>query len=222
MFHHRPGASVNKCATSYVSSGEERHDQHPPSRARTEIGNLIVAEINALRRAALRHTRDPEAAADLVQETVLRALRAEARFDLRPIGVRPWLLTILRNAFYGEQGRRRRHRFVPLGDDAPVEARRREVSDEGAVDWEQVDGRVARAVRQLPERQREVLLLSAVEGQTYAAMAEALGVPPGTVMSRLHRARGALARELADVAGEAGVRPGHRTSVARIFSSPVE
>lgn len=185
------------------------------------MGDLIVAQIDGLRRAALRLTRDPDAAADLVQETVLRALRAEVRFDLRPIGVRPWLLTILRNAFLGEQDRRRRQRFVPLGDDPPMEAPRRAVSYE-AVDWEQVDGRVARAIQQLPERQREVLLRSAVEGQTYAAIAEAVGVPPGTVMSRLHRARGALARELADVAGEAGVRPGRRARAAKAFFPSME
>ena len=74
------------------------------------------------------------------------------------------------------------------------------------LDWEQVDDRLKKAIDQLPEHYRQVLLLWAVEGLKYREVADVLDVPLGTVMSRLYRARAILSEQLAPLAGEHGIR----------------
>jgi len=173
----------------------------PAARATepTALRDLLPREQDVLFRAALRLTRRRDEAADLVQETCLRALGAERRLDLRPFGLRPWLLTILRNVFLNERGRRRRGREVPLGDSAvalpgPVPGGR-PARDE-PLDWEQVDERLKAAVESLPGRHRDVLLRRVVDGRSYGELAADLDIPVGTVMSRLHRARQLVAASL--------------------------
>lgn len=180
-----PGASI-------------RPDDGPRSPAAGVLRQLLPGEQDVLFRAARALTRRPDEAADLVQETCLRALRAEHRLDLRPFGVRPWLLTILRNVFLNQRGSlRRRGPALPPDDRLPAapssEAR---PAPDGAFDWEQIDGRLKAAVQALPGRHRDVLLRRAVEGRSYAGIAAELDIPVGTVMSRLHRARQLVARSL--------------------------
>jgi len=168
---------------------------------------LAVAEIDAVYRMAMHLSRRPEDAADLVQETYLKALRAWDHYEPQSDkGIRPWLFKILHNNFFSSLAKRRRE--PTLGDDLPpVEVRSEQ--DEPApawdlahLDWEQVDDRLKAAIDELPEHYREVLLLWAVEGLKYREIADVQDVALGTVMSRLHRARAQLSERLADLAEE--------------------
>ncbi len=152
--------------------------------------------------------RDEQGAADLVQETYLRALRASDRFEERAGGLKAWLFRILHNVFFTELERARR-RPIPM-EDAGADAAHPgpEPDAEGplwnlaGLDWEKVDQRIKVAIARLRPDFREVLLLWAVEGLKYREIAEVIEVPIGTVMSRLHRARATLAEELREVAEE--------------------
>ncbi|MCB1414367.1 MAG: sigma-70 family RNA polymerase sigma factor [Xanthobacteraceae bacterium] len=137
----------------------------------------IEAMIPALRRYARALARDADIADDLVQDTLVRALRSERLFvggDLRS-----WLYTILTNL---NRNRRRalarRPPLTPLTDTA---------TEAGGTEAEGRD--IARALATLGEDQRAVLLLVSLEGLSYREVADVQGVPIGTVMSRLARAR---------------------------------
>ena len=170
---------------------------------------LALAEMDAVYRMAMHLSRHPDEASDLVQETYLKALRSEDRFELRDQGVRPWLFKILHNNFYTRVSRQKRE--PTLGDDLPEQSIPSEVDEPGpawdlaSLDWEQVDDRLKHAIEELPDHYREVLLLWSVEGLKYREIAEVLDVPLGTIMSRLYRARSILSERLADLAAEAGI-----------------
>lgn len=171
---------------------------------------LALAEMDSVYRMAMHLARHPDDAADLVQETYLKAFKAEGRFELREHGVRPWLFKILHNNFYTRVKKKNREPNVgdavldrngKLGDvDQPPPA-----WDLEHLDWEQVDDRLKHAIQELPDHYREVLLLWAVEGLKYREIAEVLDVALGTVMSRLYRARGILSERLSGLAAEHGI-----------------
>lgn len=158
----------------------------------------VVGLLGPLRRYARSLTRDESQAEDLVQDTLIRAY--ERRGSFRAGGnLRGWLLSILHNTFI--DGRRRQ-----IAEDSRLE--QAVVLAETAAPPEQ-EGRVRlQQVREaflaLPEDQRAVLHLIAIEGLSYQEAALALGIPVGTVMSRLGRARVALR------AFEAGEAPAQR------------
>ena len=171
---------------------------------------LALSEMDSVYRMAMHLSRHPDEAGDLVQETYLKALQAEGRFELRERGVRPWLFKILHNNFYTRVSKRRRE--PTLGDDLPEQSVYGEVDQEGpawdlaSLDWEMVDDRLKKAIEDLPTHYREVLLLWAVEGLKYREVAEVVDVPLGTVMSRLYRARAILSEQLTELAAESGIR----------------
>jgi len=174
---------------------------------------------DAMYRYALKHVRNTDVAADLVQETYLKAMKAEHRFELRGMGVRPWLFRILHNNFYSRVAKRKRQ--PTLGDDLPEIEVDGHVGGDGepawnlqSLDWEQVDDRLKAAVAELPEHYREVLLLWAVEVLKYREIADVLDVTMGTVMSRLYRARAILTEQLADLAKEHGMTATPRSTDA--------
>lgn len=175
-----------------------------------EFHRLALAELDSVHRMAFHLCRKGDDVSDLVQETFLRALRAEPSFELRERGIRPWLFKILHNIFYTKMGRDRRE--PTLADDLRHESVASELDnpapcwDLASLDWEQVDDRLKKAIDELDDRYREVLLLWAVEGLKYREVADVLNVPLGTVMSRLYRARAILSERLADVAAEHGIR----------------
>ncbi|HEU5273687.1 MAG TPA: sigma-70 family RNA polymerase sigma factor [Xanthobacteraceae bacterium] len=138
----------------------------------------VEAAIPALRRYARALTRDAETADDLVQDTLVRALRSEHLFHGGE--VRSWLYTILTNLNRNRLRSIARRPLIKLisDDDAPDTAG----PEAGMRD-------IARALASLVEEQRAVLLLVVLEGLTYREVAEVQGVPVGTVMSRLARAR---------------------------------
>jgi RNA polymerase sigma-70 factor (ECF subfamily) len=138
----------------------------------------IQATIPALRRYARALTRDAETADDLVQDTLVRALRSEHLFHGGDI--RSWLYTILTNLNRNRlRSLARRPALTPIEDD-----------DAPGTPGPEGGGRdIARALATLVEDQRVALLLVVLEGLSYREVAEVQGVPIGTVMSRLARAR---------------------------------
>ena len=138
----------------------------------------IQATIPALRRYARALTRDAEIADDLVQDTLVRALRSEHLFHGGDI--RSWLYTILTNLNRNRlRSLSRRPALTPIEETDVADA----AGSEGA-------GRdIERALATLVEDQRVALLLVVLEGLSYREVAEVQGVPIGTVMSRLARAR---------------------------------
>ena len=138
----------------------------------------IQATIPALRRYARALTRDAEAADDLVQDTLVRALRSEHLFHGGDI--RSWLYTILTNLNRNRlRSLARRPALTPIEDDDAADSPGPEA---GGRDIE-------RALASLVDDQRVALLLVVMEGLSYREVAEVQGVPIGTVMSRLARAR---------------------------------
>ena len=155
----------------------------------------VVPEIEVLYRVARSITRNPTDAEDLVQDTMLRAYKAILRFDGRH--PRAWLLTIMRNA---QINRVRRKRPELLRDpDSAMERLADEdsgdVGPEGVVDAT-FDAAVENAVGALPDKFRAVVELVDIQGLSYQEAADALGVPTGTIMSRLHRARTRIRKHL--------------------------
>jgi RNA polymerase sigma-70 factor (ECF subfamily) len=149
----------------------------------------IVAEIPRLRRYARALTGGVATADDLVQDTLTRALE-KWHFWQRGRELRPWLFSIMHNLHVDTQ-RRNRHVTYCAPEEMPVPTQRAEQQDGLALrDLE-------RGLSLLPLEQREVLLLVGLEDLSYAEVATALGIPLGTVMSRLARARSRLRSILA-------------------------
>ena len=144
---------------------------------------LIVPYIPNLRRYARALVGDREGADDLVQDTLERAVR---KFHLwRPGDLRAWLFSIMHNVFINQLKARRIAPEVEIDDTlaAPVPS----VTRADVMDLE-------RALAALSAEQREVVLLVALEDMSYAEVSRALGIPMGTVMSRLSRGRERLRR----------------------------
>ena len=153
--------------------------------AMTAVRRGLEPLIPALRRFARALARDMEAADDLVQDTLVRALRAEHLFhggDLRS-----WLFTILLNL---DRNRRRGLARRPIM--AVIE----DVDPAGEPGGDGSGRDIDRGLALLPSEQRELLLLVTLEGMSYREAADVQGVPIGTVMSRLSRARATLRSHL--------------------------
>ena len=171
---------------------EGLHEQ-PVSHTESELRRAIVPLLPRLRRFCLGLAGNMDAGDDLVQATIARALGAEHRFAP---GSRldSWLFRIAQN-LHIDQRRRRATRGVEIDpDDLAGEAG----SDGRAIVEARSDlAHVRQRFERLPEEQRVVLTLIVLDGRSYQQAAEAIGIPIGTVMSRLCRARAALAREIA-------------------------
>lgn len=147
---------------------------------------LIAREIPRLRRYALALTGDPAAADDLVQDTLERAIRKRHLWRRRG-SIRAWLYRILYNVFLNQAGRRKRAQAEIDIEAAPDTASA--LNERPRHDARLVCRDVAEAMLELPADQRAAIALTAVEGLAYDEAAEALGVPIGTLRSRLSRGR---------------------------------
>jgi len=147
----------------------------------------LLAAIPRLRRYARSLVFDEQVAADLVQTALLKALAHWQQFDRRREMI-VWLVGIAHNAHRDERRRQSRVDVVDP-DEAALKAdgRRAEAGHDVGL---RID--LLAALRCLPDEQRQVLLLVGVEQFSYAECADALGIPIGTVMSRLSRGRAAL------------------------------
>lgn len=165
-----------------------------------------LPHLDTVYRVALRLSGDETAAQDLTQETMLKAFRSWHQFR-EGTNARAWLLTILRNTFINEYRRTQRMGATVDVDDVESFTVFRDVQEtdpEGRFFEQIIDEEVLRAIAALPDEFRETLVLSDLEGLSYAEVAEVTGVPVGTVKSRLFRARQALQRELYRYAREMG------------------
>ena len=150
----------------------------------------VLPELEVMMRVAQSLTRNRADAEDLVQDTLIRAYKAIERFDGR--FPRAWLLTILRNTHIN-RNRRRRPELLRDPDTQLERLAQSPESDEASrpdrfVDLE-FDADLEEALAGLSAPFAEVIELVDIDGLAYAEAAEVLGVPIGTVMSRLHRAR---------------------------------
>ena len=177
------------------------------STKRRRFEQEAMTHIDALYGTAMRLTRDPDSAEDLVQETLLKAFK---HYDsLRPdSNLKAWLTRVLTNTFINQYRRKQvRHRSQELYDPDWMNER---VSSNWAHNAAKRPGqqvvdrfirdKLSEAVAQLPEPYRQVLLLTDVEELAYKEVAEVLDIPIGTVMSRLHRARRKLRTMLSEYA----------------------
>lgn len=161
-----------------------------------------MPHVDTLYRVARRLTRNEHEAEDLVQETFYKAYRAFENFEMREYGIKPWLLKILNNTFLNRQAREKK---APRATDQQTLEQTASADLELAppkLDYEQLDQEVKRALDKLSPEFRAVLLLWATDEMSYQDIADTLEVPIGTVMSRLHRARQQLVKELAQYARE--------------------
>lgn len=173
---------------------------------------MALVHLDALYHTALRLTRNRAEAEDVVQEACLRAFRNFHRFN-PGTNCRAWLFTILRNVFLNRI--RREGREVLEGDTAflascedSATAPRVEGNPEEEFFHTVLHGDVDRALKALPLVFREAVILADLEGLRYKEVAEVLGCPLGTVMSRLSRGRHLLRQALSRFAHEHGYLKG--------------
>ena len=162
----------------------------------TELKRGLIALLPRLRRFARSLTRSAPEADDLVQEACLRALSRADQWDpTQPLD--RWMFRITRNLWISEV----RKRTIRIGEGTvpAEEAHELQTLDTGEANIaaKQLHGRIAA----LPEDLSSILLTVSVEGYSYAEAAELFDIPIGTVMSRIHRARKALAQQIADPQG---------------------
>jgi RNA polymerase sigma-70 factor, ECF subfamily len=168
----------------------------------SNIAQLLEPQIPRLRRYARILTKDLSRADDLVQSCLVRALAKEHLWE-PGTDLRAWLFTILHNQHVNDV-----RRLVREGNVVSIEDVTWNLSVAPTIEASLDLNDVEQAIASLPREQREVILLAGPEGMRYEEMAQALGVPIGTVRSRLSRARARL-RELVGI-GEMATTPPHR------------
>ncbi len=196
---------------------------HPstPGEPSAEFAALVEQHLDGLYGSALRLTRNRDAAEDLVQETFLKAWRAFASFE-RGTNARAWLYRILMNTYIDSYRKAGREPEIVDADDLEdqylysrahdSEELRRQGNPEEIVLERIMDADVDAALTSLPENFRAAVILSDLEGFSYKEIAQILGVPIGTVMSRLFRGRRLLQKALWEYARAARyVSPQERT-----------
>jgi RNA polymerase sigma-70 factor (ECF subfamily) len=155
---------------------------------------VVLPHLDAAYTLARYLVRDEHDAQDIVQEASLRALRHFAGF--RDGDARAWLLTIVRNACYSWHRRHHVERAsVPLTDELSMDLISTRPADALAIEGSERE-RVHAAVATLTPELREVIVLRELQDLSYREISEIVGIPMGTVMSRLSRARDRLAAAL--------------------------
>ena len=158
---------------------------------------VVLPHLDAAYTLARYLTRNDHDAQDIVQDASLRALRYFGSFRGTAVGEgRAWLLTIVRNTAYTW---RQRHRGDTLTTEFDEERHSDTVADEhpeAVAEAQSERAALRRAIDELPPEFREVIVLRELEGLSYKEISDVAGVPVGTVMSRLSRARGRLEEAL--------------------------
>jgi RNA polymerase sigma-70 factor, ECF subfamily len=166
-----------------------------------DFAHVALPHLDAAYSLARWLLRDPAAAEDVVQEAMLRALTYFATF--RGDNARAWLLQIVRNTAYARIAQRRDAREEPLDAEGAHEFLADPGRDpEAALAGQEGESALARALATLPAELRECVVLRELEEMSYRDIARVTGVPAGTVMSRLFRARRMLLQYGRDTAAK--------------------
>jgi RNA polymerase sigma factor (sigma-70 family) len=187
----RPGAGINRASRQSL-------EQAMPHQTFEEV---VLPHLDAAFNYARWLTRSDADAEDVVQDAYVRALRFFS--SLRSDDARAWLLTIVRNTWYGRFSHARAHQTAELDNtehDPPDDG----LGPEALAMQQQAVENVQRAIQELPVDFREVIVLRELEGLSYKEIAAVVGIPIGTVMSRLARARERLLAVLEPSAARTG------------------
>ena len=180
----------------------------------TTFDSEAIPHLDAVYRFAFRLTGSAADAEDLVQETFLRAYRSWDRYE-PGTRAKSWLFTICRNAFLRQRQHDSRRDEVmqkavqtnganDIGAETVLFMPAYQQDPEGTFFFSVIDRTILEMIDRIPSEFREVVLLSDLEGLSYAEIADVLDVPIGTVKSRLFRGRRLLQEKLYNVATESG------------------
>jgi RNA polymerase sigma-70 factor (ECF subfamily) len=197
--------SMVRSNTEAVRDAVEVNADSDRAARRAQFEREALVHLDALYSFALKLARSRDDAEDLVSDTLLRAIERWEQYRLGT-NIRAWLFTILYHVFVSRK-RRIDAREVQQPEDtegwALFEAVG-EVDPEGRFFDSFLDEEITSAIAELPDEYRAAVVLSDLQGLRYAEIASALGVPEGTVKSRLFRGRRILQRKLADYAVDMG------------------
>jgi RNA polymerase sigma-70 factor (ECF subfamily) len=179
---------------------------------RDEFAKEALQHLDSLYGAALRLTRSESDAEDLVQDAFLKAYRFYDRFE-PGTNLRAWLLRVLTNTFINKYRRTTRERRVldgeeaePVGDGVMSRAAMRAPTDPVGESMRPLLAReIQNALEELSEEHRLMIVLADIEELSYKEIADIVGCPIGTVMSRLHRARKHMQQKLVSTALDMGI-----------------
>ena len=189
-------------------------DAESPAQKKARFERDAMQYTNQMYAAALRYTKDPHDAQDLVQDTYAKAFVSFHQFE-PGTNLKAWMYRILSTTFINTYRKDQRRPQISDGEleDWQIFGASSHTSDQGrsaedvALDGI-VDVDVRAALAAMPEDFRMAVYLADVEGFSYKEIAEIVGVPPGTVMSRLHRGRKLLRASLAEYAKDRGFNRG--------------
>jgi RNA polymerase sigma-70 factor (ECF subfamily) len=210
-----------KAVNAESAAGAETTNQLEAAANRARFEEEALKHLDALYRTALRMTRNPSDAEDLVQDALVRAYRFYDRFE-PGTNFRAWLFKILTNTYINSYRRKQGRPQESSLEDTEEFFLYNQLSDESGERVTDVEDTVLdhlgadaiqRAIDRLPPQFRTTVQLSDVEGLSYAEIAEATGVAKGTVMSRLFRGRRQLQRALWEQAKAAGFTSGSKVHV---------
>lgn len=189
---------------------EQPQNTEPPSED-FEVG--LLAQLDSLYRTALRMTNNPQEAEDLVQETMLKAIRFAHTYQ-PGTNLRAWLFRILNTSAINRYRKQANHPApvaLPEGEEfylynqiRDLSGQERSLGAEEEVLNQYLDEDVYQALNDLPPNFRMAIILADIEGLSYKEIAEALQIPIGTVMSRISRARRQLQKSLWQYAKDRG------------------
>jgi len=198
-------------------------------KLRLEFEREALPHLDTLYGAALRLTRAPAEAEDLVQDTLLKAFRFYDRFEAGT-NLKAWLLKIMTNTFINRYRRTVRERAVfdgemarPVGEATMSRATMRRLRNPvDDVERKMLADEIEAALVRLPAEHRVMIELADIQELSYREIADIVGCPIGTVMSRLHRARKTMQGELVEQALAMGIiQPAAAADVASVDDAPI-